>query len=65
MRPSSPPSTRHAALAVAETLEDEETLAAARAGVVFDDFIAGRPASLDELERAVEVERRVGQIVDR
>ena len=53
-----------AALAIAETLGDEATLAAAAACVVFDDFIAGRPASLDELERSVEVERRVGSIVD-
>ena len=50
-----------AALTIAETLGDEVTLAATAACVVFDDFIAGRPASLDELERSVEVERRVGR----
>ena len=50
-----------AALTMAEKLGDEATLAAAVAGVVFDDFIAGRPAGLDALERSVEVERRVGR----
>ena len=51
---------RQASLAVAETLEDEQTLAAARASVAFHDFAAGRPAILNHLERAAEVERRLG-----
>ena len=50
-----------AALTIAETLGDEATLAAAVAGVEFDDFVAGRPAGLDALERSVEVERRLGR----
>ena len=50
-----------AALAIAETLGDEAILAAATAGVVFNDFVGGRPAGLDALERSVEVERRVGR----
>ena len=50
-----------AALTIAETLGDEATLSAARAGVVFEEFICGRPAGLDELERAVDVERRLGR----
>ena len=49
-----------ASLAIAETLEDEPTLTAARAGASFNDFVAGRPADLDDLERAAEVERRLG-----
>ena len=50
-----------AALGTAEALGDEATLATATAGVVFDDFVAGRPIVLDELERSVEIERRVGR----
>lgn len=50
-----------AALAIAEVLGDEATLATAIAGVVFDDFVGGRPIDLDELERSVEIERRVGR----
>ncbi len=50
-----------AALALAEKLGDEATLAATIAGVAFDDFIAGRPGGLDALERSMEVERRVGR----
>ena len=50
----------HAALATAEVLEDEATSATAIAGVVFADFINGEPLAMDELERAVEIERRVG-----
>ena len=59
-----------AALTIAETLGDEVTLAATAACVVFDDFIAGRPASLDELERstsrsnAESADRRLRATVD-
>ena len=50
-----------AALAAAETLGDEATLATTSAGVVYDDFVRGGPIVLDELERAVELERRAGR----
>ena len=50
-----------AALAVAETLGDEATLATAAAGVAFDDFVAGRPGGLELLERAEELERKLGR----
>jgi DNA-binding CsgD family transcriptional regulator len=49
-----------AALAAAQELGDEATLAAAIAGVVFDEFVSGRPVVLDELERAAELERSLG-----
>jgi DNA-binding CsgD family transcriptional regulator len=51
----------HAALATAEALGDEATLATAIASAVFADFFCGRPVDLDELERAVEIERRTGR----
>ena len=50
----------HAALMTAESLGDEATTATAIAGAVFSDFVNGTPLALDELERAVEIERRVG-----
>ena len=50
----------HAALTTAEALGDEATTATAIAGAMFADFINGTPLALDELERAVEIERRVG-----
>ena len=50
-----------AALAAAETLGDEATLAATSAGVVYDDFVRGGAVVLDELERAVELERTAGR----
>jgi DNA-binding CsgD family transcriptional regulator len=50
-----------AALVAAESLGDEATLATAMAGVVFDDFVGGGPLVLDTLERAVDIERRVGR----
>jgi len=51
----------HAALATAEALGDEATLATAISGAVYADFFSGRPLDLDELERAVEIERRAGR----
>ena len=51
----------HAALATAEALGNEATLATAIASAVFADFFCGRPVDLDELERAVEIERRAGR----
>ncbi len=50
----------HAALAAAEGLEDEASLATAISGAVFADFMCSKPLDLDELERAVEIERRAG-----
>ena len=50
----------HAALAAAEALEDEATLATAISGAVFADLMCSKPLDLDELERAVEIERRAG-----
>jgi DNA-binding CsgD family transcriptional regulator len=51
----------HAALAIAEALGDEGTLATAISGAAFADFFSGRAVDLDELERAVEIERRAGR----
>ena len=51
----------HAALATAEALGDEATLATAISGAVLADFFSGSPLDLDKLERAVEIERRVGR----
>ena len=60
-RPGAPPSTRRAALATAETLGDEATLATAIAGAALADFFRGGPLDLDQLEQAVELERRTGR----
>ena len=50
-----------AALAIAEALGDEATLATAISAAVFTDFFCGRPVDLEALERAVEIERRAGR----
>jgi DNA-binding CsgD family transcriptional regulator len=52
-----------AALAAAETLGDEATVAATTTWVVFDDFLRGGAVVLDELERAVELERMAGSSI--
>ena len=49
-----------AALAAAERSGTRPLIAATTAGVVFDDFVRGGAIVLDELERAVELERTAG-----
>lgn len=50
-----------AALATAEASGDEATIATAIAAAFFSDFIGGRPVRVEELERAVEIERKAGR----
>ena len=58
--PSLPPNTGRLRSRLRRLSRTRPTLAAARAKAAFNDFVAGRPAVLDDLERAAEVERRLG-----